>query len=412
MRIGWAIGAVILSLAAGASQAFDTVKTTKIGMSGHVLSMTSVSVELQQTNLAALRKEIPVNQILTIYYDEDPKELKAAKDHVLEGRYQEAQAAMGRIKKEPGRQEVLQDIEFYKALCAAKLALAGNGRIADSDEGPGAGRLMKAFADTNPNSYHYFEASEMVGDLLVAVRQYAQAAEYYGRLAKAPWPDYQMRAGVAVRPGPAGPGKDRGGPGRLRQGDAPPRPTASWPRRNACWPPWERRTPWWPRRSPTTRSRLTDEVLRKADPEDASLMARAYNIAGHGPSAGGPRPRGPAGISARRGALFLGARRPCRSPGQPGRPVGAGPQDRTGQQRPANPRKAVPAIALGRRRRSSTLTPSGGTSCGPPSAASDRRACRSAWWRCWRGRASPAPGEDRRRRPTGAWRSCAATCAG
>ena len=57
--------------------------------------------------------------------------------------------------------------------------------------------MMKVFADANQDNYHYFEASEVVGDLLVAVRQYAQAAKYYERLDKAPWPDYQMRAGVA-----------------------------------------------------------------------------------------------------------------------------------------------------------------------------------------------------------------------
>ena len=199
MRSCWAIGAVVVSLLAGSSsQAFDTVKTAKIGMSGHVMSMTSVMVELQQTGSAALLKEIPVNQILTIYYEDDPKELKTAKDYVLESRYLDALTALGRIKKEPGRQDVLDDIEFYKAFCAAKLALAGSGKIADSEDGPGAGRLMKAFADNHPNSYHYFEASELVGDLLLAVRQYAQAADYYGRLAKAPWSDYQMRAGVAL----------------------------------------------------------------------------------------------------------------------------------------------------------------------------------------------------------------------
>ena len=77
-------------------------------------------------------------------------------------------------------------------MCAAKLALAGGGKI------PEAGRLMKAFADANSKSYHYFEASEVVGDLLVAIHRYAMAAEYYDRLDKAPWPDYKMRAGVAA----------------------------------------------------------------------------------------------------------------------------------------------------------------------------------------------------------------------
>jgi tetratricopeptide (TPR) repeat protein len=193
MRKRWAIRAVVLSLVVcAAADALDTIRTIKLGIAGHVIGMTSLQVELQLPNSANLTKEVPVNQILTVYYEEDPEELIKAKKQVLEGRYEDAFAALGKLKKEPDRKEVRQDIEFYRALCTAKLALAGAGKIAD------AGPMMKAFADANPNSYHYFEAVELVGDLLLAVRQYSQAAEYYGRLAKAPWPDYQMRAGVAT----------------------------------------------------------------------------------------------------------------------------------------------------------------------------------------------------------------------
>jgi len=92
---------------------------------------------------------------------------------------------------------VVQDIEFYKAFCAAKLALAGNGKIVDAAGKPGAGRLMKNFVDSHPNSYHFFEASELLGELLLAVKQYDQAREHFQRLAKAPWPDYQLRAETA-----------------------------------------------------------------------------------------------------------------------------------------------------------------------------------------------------------------------
>ncbi|MEN6449562.1 MAG: tetratricopeptide repeat protein, partial [Thermoguttaceae bacterium] len=77
------------------------------------------------------------------------------------------------------------------ALSAAKLALGGSRKIAE------AGRMMRAFADARTKSYHYYQASEIVGDLLVAIRQYAAAGEYYARLDKAPWPDYKMRAAVA-----------------------------------------------------------------------------------------------------------------------------------------------------------------------------------------------------------------------
>jgi tetratricopeptide (TPR) repeat protein len=177
----------------GAAAAIDTIKTngTPGSLSGRVVGMDSVSVELEQ-GAAATIKEVPVNQIETIHYEGEPRDLRIAKEHLLAGRYAEALAGLERIKEESSRPEIQQDIEFYKALCAAKLALGGSRKIAD------AGRMMKAFADANPKSYHYFEAAEIVGDLLVAIRQYAVATEYYARLQKAPWPDYKMRAGVAV----------------------------------------------------------------------------------------------------------------------------------------------------------------------------------------------------------------------
>ena len=168
---------------------------------------------------------------------------------MLAGHYAEALAALERIKEDADRPEIQQDIEFYKALCAAKLALGGSGKIAD------AGRMMKAFADANTKSYHYFEASEIVGDLLVAIRQYAQAAEYYARLEKAPWPDYKMRAGVAAGRALLAQGKideaqhafDRviatEAEGDLAQSQR-------------TWPPnWERPAPWSPPRNPTRPSR-------------------------------------------------------------------------------------------------------------------------------------------------------------
>ena len=90
------------------------------------------------------------------------------------------------------RPEVLADVEFYKALCAARRALGGNGDIA------AAGGEMIAFQTKYPNNYHYLEACEVVGDLLVAKGLFAKAEEYYQKLAQAPWEDYKMRAGVGI----------------------------------------------------------------------------------------------------------------------------------------------------------------------------------------------------------------------
>jgi hypothetical protein len=265
--------AVALSVLVGAAEAFDTIRTTKVGMSGHVVGMTSLQVELQLASAASVTKEVPVNQILTVYYEEDPEELIAAKKRILDGHFEDALAALGKLKKEPDRKEVRQDIEFYRALCTAKLALAGVGKIAD------AGPMMKTFADANPNSYHYFEALELVGDLLLAVRQYGQAAEYYGRLAKAPWPDYQMRAGVAMgrvllaqgKPAEAQDAFDKvlaaEGTGEMIEAQ---RKLANLGKANVLLA----------MKKPDEAIRLAEEILKSAGVHDEAIKAQVYNIEG------------------------------------------------------------------------------------------------------------------------------------
>ena len=137
--------------------------------------------------------EIPVSQIAQVIFDGEPGALKTAKTQILAGHYEEGLATMEKVElPDSARKEVVQEYKFYKALATAKLALAGTGTIID------AGRMMIAFVTENPTSFHFFEASEVVGDLLVANRTYDRAAEYYGKLAQAPWPEYKIRANVAI----------------------------------------------------------------------------------------------------------------------------------------------------------------------------------------------------------------------
>jgi len=199
--------------------------------------------------------------------------LKTAKNQAIAGRYAEALAAIERIKDEPDRPEIQKDIEYYKALCTAKLALGGSLKIAD------AGRMMKAFADANPQNYHYFDASEMVGDLFLAVHQYPQAAEYYARLDNAPWPEYKMRSGVATGKTLLDQGKNEDALAAFdkviaseAEGDsaAAQRMTATLGKAGALIA----------LKKTDDAIKLVEEVIKKTDSEDSLLMARAYNILG------------------------------------------------------------------------------------------------------------------------------------
>jgi tetratricopeptide (TPR) repeat protein len=265
---------LVLSCAiGGAARAFDTIKTNKGASLGNVVAMDSTKVEFRQSSGSSLVKHIPVNQIEIILYEGEPSDLKQAKNHLLAGRYAAALTALNKIEKTPDREAVRQDLEFYKALCSAKLALTGNMKIVD------AGRMMKAFVDANPKSYHYFEASQIVGDLLVAGGFYAPAAEYYRRLDAAPWPDYKMRAGVAIGHALLDQKKTEEA---LAQFDkilatdaegnaaAAQRMAASLGKAAALVA----------MKKPDEAIKVVNGVLEKADPEDATLMANAYDILG------------------------------------------------------------------------------------------------------------------------------------
>jgi tetratricopeptide (TPR) repeat protein len=265
---------LVLSCAVGgAAAAFDRIKTSKGTLYGEIVGMDSAKVEIRQSGGNGLVKQIPANDIQAVFYEGEPLELKAAKNHVLADRFAEAWTALKKIGKTPERPEVVQDVEFYKALCASKLALAGSMKVVD------AGRMMRAFADANPKNYHYFEASEVVGDLLVAVGLYAPAAEYYARLDAAPWPDYRMRAGVAAGRALLSQGKTEealAGFDKVlattAEGDAAQQ---------------QRMAATLGKAAALVASKRSDEAVKiveafldKADPENAPLMARAYNIMG------------------------------------------------------------------------------------------------------------------------------------
>lgn len=184
------LAGILLGLMVPPLPADDVVKTLKATIPGRVkLSPTEVVVE---TPTAALER-VPVNEVEWISFEGEPLELKTVRSEVAKGLYEPALKALEKLAPERlNRPEVRQEVEFYRAYCTARLALAGSGEIVP------AGKLMAAFARDYPESHHILEAYQIVGDLLVAMGEYAKARPYYEKVAAAPWPDYKMRANVCV----------------------------------------------------------------------------------------------------------------------------------------------------------------------------------------------------------------------
>jgi tetratricopeptide (TPR) repeat protein len=167
----------------------DRIRFGRSADAGEVVKVTPVEITLDKGGAGT--RTFAVNEIRSVLFDGEPTELTQARLNVRNGGYATALERLDEIDEARlDRDLVREDVEFYKALCEAKLALGGSGQIVE------AGRKLNEFVRSHPQNFHYLEAVEVMGDLLMASEKYARAERQYAELAKAPWPDYQMRAGV------------------------------------------------------------------------------------------------------------------------------------------------------------------------------------------------------------------------
>lgn len=187
------------------SDAADKVRIRQgAPVSGTVTQMSPDEVEIEQ---GPIKKKIPVNEILSVEYDEEPAELSTLVRSAYEdGRYAEALSAVKKIDaKEIERSEILQDLAFYRAACSVRMALSGNLPPAIARDPAKvsaaraeAGRLLMEFESKQSGSYHYLETCQLLGDLLVSMNKLESATKYYDKLANSSFPEYKLKAGVLV----------------------------------------------------------------------------------------------------------------------------------------------------------------------------------------------------------------------
>ena len=135
--------------------------------------------------------KVPVSQIKYILFDKDPKQVADAKILARnDGGYDEALRQFKLASANNLTGSVKTDVKFYTLLCRAKRALAGQ------DELRPIAKDLNIFINQNGSSYHYYEANELLGDLLKSLKKYSKAATFYGKLAGNP--DYAMRANVGI----------------------------------------------------------------------------------------------------------------------------------------------------------------------------------------------------------------------
>jgi tetratricopeptide (TPR) repeat protein len=260
----------------GAAPAFalDQVKPAKAPLvSGTISGMDKYTVKVKRTT-GDREETIPVNEIDYIRFDGEPPQLNLVRSALNNGRYKDALEGLDKIKDD-GKPQVKREMEYIRALATARLALAGEGEITE------AGKLMNSFVQANPDSWHYLEACEVLGDLFVAINNYPLAQQRYAELEQAPWPNMKMRGGVLKGRALQGEGKyDEAATafdavlklGASESGElVESQKQAATIGKAACLAQTGKHA---------EAIQSLDEVIAKADPEQAELHALAYNALG------------------------------------------------------------------------------------------------------------------------------------
>ena len=166
---------------------FDQVYQRKGAPSkGNVKAMSKDEVTLE---MSGVDRPFATNEIVRITYVDEPAGLNNARLAILQQNWNQAETELAKLTPQDLPRDLMrQDADYYKALCLAKKAMTEGGDRTAATE------AMLAFVRSAPNSYHFYDAAEVLGDLAVSSGKYAEAAKYYGGIEKAPWGDYQMKA--------------------------------------------------------------------------------------------------------------------------------------------------------------------------------------------------------------------------
>ncbi len=97
------------------------------------------------------------------------------------------------ITEAPSRPLIKHELDFYKAMSAAKIALQGGSVTSDS-----AARLVSEFMKTHPQSFRTYEILDTFGDLALFGGRLDAAIKQYEKTANGSWPKYRFLAKLKI----------------------------------------------------------------------------------------------------------------------------------------------------------------------------------------------------------------------
>lgn len=163
------------------AQAPDRVVSTEGTVTGKVVAVSTDGVEVEERG--GETRKIPIDQIRDVQFGGEPQSLRAARSMLARGRAADAVeevAKVGAGELDGAEPLVLEELEFVKAAATGRAALAAGADPKD------AGRLVGEFQAKHPQSHHFYDMQQLLGDLLVRAGKPDVAIAAYATLAKGP----------------------------------------------------------------------------------------------------------------------------------------------------------------------------------------------------------------------------------
>lgn len=173
------------------AQAPDRVVSTESTVTGKVVAVSAEGVEVEERG--GETRKIPIDQIRDVQFGGEPQSLRAARSMLSRGRAADAVEEVAKVEAadlDGAEPLVLEELEFVKAAATGRAALAAGADPKD------AGRMVGEFLAKHPQSHHFYDVQQLLGDLLVRAGKPDLAIAAYATLAKGP-PALKVRSAAA-----------------------------------------------------------------------------------------------------------------------------------------------------------------------------------------------------------------------
>ncbi|MFO0919734.1 MAG: tetratricopeptide repeat protein [Planctomycetaceae bacterium] len=181
----WLLGSCV-------SRADDVVyrKSTDKRLGGTVSQISKTELTIKPR--AGETVTVPVNDIAAIDWDDAPAEFKLARSDESAGRFDSARQRLMKCLDEvkSSKDGLRTDVEYLLARATAR------GALADPSGRDEAVAKLTAFLKSHADSFRYYEAQQLLGQVQLARQDYAQARAAFEALGQAPWNEAQLSSQI------------------------------------------------------------------------------------------------------------------------------------------------------------------------------------------------------------------------